>query len=270
MKRLLRSPVMTGLMFVLATIMLFAGGIGSTQAALQYESSLYKTELRLKNIGVGLNESTKENGTDPKEITSRYYGVEADGKWTENFGNLIESMVTDAGDSEFKVGKVYPFYLTVTNKGQIDEYVRVTIYKYWIKSDEAGDQAKRGWVTGNGEKQFSLDPTLIKIIPAGSEKWELKDVTDERMVFYYKDILKPGDTTPEALTKGLQVMPGIVDMVTTSEVQGEGGTTIINYNFVYDGVKFVVEAQVDAVQSTHSAQSVPSAWGTAYVGQGGI
>ena len=269
MKRLLRSPVMTSLMFVLAIIMLFAGGVGSTQAALQYESSLYKTELRLKNIGVGLNESTNENGTY-KEITSRYYGVEADGQWTEKFGNLIETMVSDAGDQQLKVGKVYPFYLTVTNKGQIDEYVRVTLYKYWVKSDETGDSTKKGWVTGNGEKQFSLDPTLIKIIPADSEKWELKDVTDERMVFYYQDILKPGDTTPEALTKGLQILPGIVDMVTTSEVTQEDGTTIINYNFVYDGVKFVVEAQVDAVQSTHSAQSVPSAWGTAYVGQGGI
>ncbi len=270
MKRLLRSPVMTGLMFILATIMLFAGGIGSTQAALQYESSLYKTELRLKNIGVGLNESTKENGIEPKEITSRYYStVEANGVWTEKFGNLIENMVNDAGESEIKIGKEYPFYLTVTNKGQIDEYVRVTLYKYWVKSEETGNKEKKGWVSGNGEKQYSLDPTLIQIIPADNDKWELKDVTPERMVFYYTDILKSGATTPVPLTKGLRILPGIVDMVTVSEVQ-QGEKTLITYNFVYDGVKFVVEAQVDAVQSTHSAFSVPSAWGTAYVGQGGI
>ena len=40
-----------------------------------------------------------------KRDNFRYYGVEADGKWTENFKNLIESMVTDAGDSNSRLAK---------------------------------------------------------------------------------------------------------------------------------------------------------------------
>ena len=283
MKKLFRSPVMTGLMFVLAVVLLCVGGIGGTQAALQRESAIYRTEMQLRNIGVHLEESTTLDGsgnpTAWKDISWRYYGTkEADGAWVEHTGDLIQTMVENANDTEIKIGKIYPFYLRVENpagdynpndpdsRQPIDEYVRVTLYKYWVKSDETGDNY--GWITGNGTKQTNLDPSLIEIIPSNNSGWTIYDETPERMVFYYSGILGVGDTTTP-LTTGLRILPGVADAVTTEDVTTTYGTTtktVTKYTYVFDGVKFVVEAQVDAVQAKHSGNSVPSAWGTAYIG----
>ena len=41
MKKIRRSPVVTGLLFLLAVVLLFAGGVGGTQAALQVYSENY-------------------------------------------------------------------------------------------------------------------------------------------------------------------------------------------------------------------------------------
>lgn len=283
MKKLFRSPVVTGLMFVLAVVLLFAGGIGGAQAALQRESAIYRTEMQLRNIGVQLEESTtldsSGNPTDWKNISWRYYGTkEADGAWVEHTGNLIQTMVENAKDDEIKIGKTYPFYLRVENpvgdynpndpdsRQPIDEYVRVTLYKYWVKSDGTGD--KFGWIDGNGTKQTTLNPAFIEIIPSNNSGWTIHDQTPERMVFYYDGILRVGDITPP-LTTGLRILPGVADAVTTEETTATYGNTtktVTKYTYVFDGVKFVVEAQVDAVQAKHSDNSVPSAWGTAYIG----
>ena len=279
MKKLFRSPVATGLLFVLSVILLFAGGIGGAQAALQYESGEYTTELKLRNIGVVLRESTKPDGSGAERISWRFYGREsANGVWSEQTGNLIKNMVKDAGDKVLKIGKEYPFYLSVENpvdgytpnapdaREPVSTYVRVTLYKYWVDSAEQVDGY--GWYNGSGDKRVQYDPTLIEIIPADGSEWRVEDTTDERMVFYRDAVLNPGETTGP-LTKGLVITSGIADLVSKEETTSTIGNTtrtVTTYKYVYDGVRFAVEAQVDAVQAKHSENSVPSAWGVDYVG----
>jgi len=279
MKKLQKSPVVTAFLFMLSVVLLFVGGIGGAQAALTYESGEYTTELMLRNIGVMLLESTKSDASEAKQVSYRYYGTkEANGLWYEQTGNLVEDMVKDANDTGLKLGKEYPFFLTVENplgdydkentasRAPINTYVRVTLYKYWVDSEE--EVNKFGWYNGEGTKNVDYDPNLIKVIPSGNSDWTLRDETDERMVFYYNSILTPGQTT-SPLTKGIIIDPSIADLVlkkvTTVEVEGET-KTITEYEYVYDGVRFVVEAQVDAVQAKHSDNSVPSAWGVDYIG----
>lgn len=266
MKKRSRSPVVTGILFIIAIVMLLVGGIGGAQAVLQKQSVQYNARMRYRNIGVSLLESTKSNGSDPKEITTRYYGTNTvDGSWTLKTGNLVEDMLKDTGDSELKIGKEYPFYLQVKNpRGNyksgagkpIDEYVRVTLYKYWVDSE--------------GQKQADLDPSLIEIIPSGNSGWTIRDESPskESMVFYYSGILGMEDQT-SALTKGIRIKPEITDLVTIKESSVTAGgqtTNTTEYVYLYDGMKFVVEVQVDAVQAKHSRYSVPSAWGVDYVG----
>lgn len=280
MKKVLQSPLITALLFMFSILLLFIGGIGGTQAALTYESGEYTTELMLRNIGVMLKESTKEDASGSEEISYRYYGTkDANGYWYEQTGNLVENMVKDAETDEgLKLGKEYPFYLTVENplgdydssdsssRAPINTYVRVTLYKYWVDSTEKpGDF---NWFTGEGTKNVDYDPNLIHIIPSDNTDWTIRDETDERMVFYYNYVLGPGETT-SPLTKGLVIDPSIADLVfkkvTTEDINGVTNTTTV-YEYVYDGVRFVVEAQVDAVQAKHSESSVPSAWGVEYIG----
>ena len=47
MKKIRRSPVVTGLLFLMAVVLLFAGSVGGTQAALQVFSDDYYSALNL-------------------------------------------------------------------------------------------------------------------------------------------------------------------------------------------------------------------------------
>ena len=255
MKSIRRSPVLTGILFLLAVILLFGGVIGGAQAVLQL-SAEYNAQVSLQHIGVLLSERTDANSV-PQDISWRFYGSGADGVWTEHTGNLVETMVEDAGDTQIKIGKEYPFYLSVTNRGTVDSYVRVTIYKYWVESNEKANAF--GWVHGDGSKRVDLDPKLIRIVPAVNSNWSLQDVTDERMVFYYNGVLAPEGSTDD-LTEGLIIDSSIANFVEKQTTQN-GDTTVTTYVYAFDGLEFVVEAQVDAVQAKHGERSVPSVWG---------
>lgn len=268
MKKIYRSSVMTMLLFVMAAVLLFAGTIGGTQAALSVYSDEYNTNFALKNIGVTLYEMQGAAGSrTPVAISYRDYSkTTAMGEWSENTGNLVKTMVADAGDSQLKFGKAYPFELCVGNSGQIDTHVRVTLYKYWV--DENGnkitDTSETGWFNGEKAKAVKYDPTLIKIAPADNGMWELQDVTDERMVFYYKGnngVLAAGASAAAyPLTKTITIDPAVLDVASVTTTT-QDGVTVTKYEYAYDKVGFVVEAQVDAVQVAHDARSVPSAWG---------
>ena len=76
MKKIRRSPVVTGLLFLLAVVLLFAGSVGGTQAALQVYSSDYISAFELDHIGITLY----ENGTP---VSFRNYGDAAASGFTE-------------------------------------------------------------------------------------------------------------------------------------------------------------------------------------------
>ena len=46
---------------------------------------------------------------------------------------MLEGMLAE--EEELVVGKKYNEELSVKNTGDIDQYVRVSIYKYWIDAD---------------------------------------------------------------------------------------------------------------------------------------
>ena len=259
MKKFLRSPLLTLLLFIAATVLLVAGGIGTTQAVISDYSATYRTEMQFKNIGVTLLESTKPDMSDPKRISFRSYGSGTSGTWAEDHtGGLMKDMVKDAGDKELLIGKAYPFFLSVQNSGQVNEYVRVTLYKYWV--DQNGKKLEfnaetNGQISGEGvSKAVKYDPSLIDITLFGGGLWvEDEDAkTVERQVFYYTPQLNIGDTTAEPLTSAVAIDSSIKDIVKV-----ENGV----YKYAYDDLGFVIEVQVDAVQAKHSDQSIPSAWG---------
>ncbi len=240
-KRLMGSRTGTMLLAGAAVVLLLTGGVGTTRAALTYYSENYTAQMELKNIGVTLVE-TSAQGT--KDISNRDYTGTGD-EWNETTGELLTDMLKESGD-KLKLGQAYTEELSVRNTGTIDEYVRVRIYKSWTDPD--------------GGKNTSLSPSLIAL-HLTENGWILDEAssTEERTVLYWPKILKTGASTA-ALCDTLTIDSSIANKV-TKETVTENGVTQTTTAFKYDGVKFHLQAEVDAVQTHNAADAIKSAWG---------
>ena len=260
MKKIRRSPVVAGLLFLLAVVLLFAGSVGGTQAALQIYSSDYISAFELDHIGITLY----ENGTP---VSFRNYGDAAASGFTEKQdGDLVLKTLED--DPSFQIGRKYPFVITCKNTGTIDHYLRVTVYKYWVQVGEDEKFGLKGWFHGlssNTEKLLDKEkhsPATIHLGYNGSEGYNTsawaKDPdssTAERDVYYYTGILPVGGETAP-LFDTLWVDSSVAKSVTTETV---GNLT--TYTYAYDGYGFVVQAEADAVQTHNAKAAIRSAWG---------
>lgn len=212
-KTLFRSPAFTAVLFIAAALLLVGGTIGATQAAPRIASGDYRAQVELTDIQTALVENgTQKSGDDA----------------------LLQDMLKNAGDTSLKLGKSYDDKLAVRNVGNIDEYVRVTVTKYW--TDAEG-------------KQLTLDPSLIKLTWGTKAGWSIDEdaSTPERTVLYYSKKLAVGDDTKPFVTKVT------IDSDVVRQVTGE--------EYDYEGMKFVVEAKVDAVQTHNGEAAMTSAWG---------
>ena len=236
-KSFLRSPVFTTVLFVIAAALFLAGGIGGTLAALTY-SDTYVSRVEMKRIGVSLIENEEV-------ISSRDYSAAGDGTWVTTGGTLLSGMLAD--DEMLELGVKYPEALAVRNSGNIDEYVRIKIYRYWV--DGKGNK-----LTGR-----PTDPIELNLITGDNWIIDEDSSTSERTVLYYKKALAPGEDT-DVLSDTLKIDDIIATKVTeTVTTDGEYITRTRIYD--YDGLSFVIEAEADAVQ-THSAEdAILSAWG---------
>ena len=137
--------------------------------------------------------------------------------------------------------------MSVQNSGTIDQYVRVSIYKYWMKDDK---------------KDQSLSPDLIdlNLVNVGSG-WLLDESssTDERTVLYYSKLLEEGKTS-SLFADSIKVDGIVATRVTQVPVEGKPNTIRTVYD--YDGMHFCVEVKVDAVQDHNAEDAIWSAWGS--------
>lgn len=260
MKKIRRSPVVAGLLFLLAVVLLFAGSVGGTQAALQIYSSDYISAFELDHIGITLY----ENGTP---VSFRNYGDAAASGFTEKQdGDLVLKTLED--DPSFQIGRKYPFVITCKNTGTIDHYLRVTVYKYWVQVGEDEEFGLKGWFHGlssNTEKLLDVEkhsPATIHLGYNGSEGYNssawAKDPdssTAERDVYYYTGILPVGGETAP-LFDTLWVDSSVAKSVITNTVG-----SLTTYTYAYDGYGFVVQAEADAVQTHNARAAIRSAWG---------
>lgn len=262
MKKLIKMlpPKAVTTMLVAAALLLLSGSIGGTRAALTYYSDTYSSRIRLDNIGVTLEEKGEQD-TDWKEVSWRNY--DKDGNWEEtkleegaSKPKLLTGMLAE--DEKLKIGKVYSEQLRIKNTGDIGQYVRVTIYKYWV--DE----------TGNRVKDLTLDPNMIDLELVTTGDWREDEMarTPERTVLYYTKVL-PGPTgegnnrvysTTSDFAKSLTINQEITKRV-TEEVTKDGEFTTIKSTYDYDGKQFHIEVQVDAVQDHNAEDAILSAWG---------
>ncbi len=268
-KKWLASPKATIILFVLSAALLLFTTVGAVLAALRYRSATYGARIEQCCIGVSLLEQSQGDAA-PTPVASRDHAHRNDkknpgDKWNGNEegflfgcgegGDTKRFLGTDAA---IIPGKIYKEAISARNSGHIDEYVRMTIRRYW--TNPKGEK-----VFGTNQKGTStqgLSPALIDLHLINEDVWILdkKASTEERMVFYYKDLLKvDADTKP--LCDTIRIDPSIAEKATQKKTTDENGVTRIQTTYDYDGWQFCLEAQVDAVQNHNIVDAAKSAWG---------
>ena len=218
LRKIFRSPITSILLFVIAAFLLMYSSIGGTVAVLNIASYDYRAEIVLDEINVGLTER------NAGESVSRDI---------PNKGTLLTKLIPE--DEKFTLGTTYQEELAVKNTGAIDEYVRVTVYKYWLR---------------DGEKALDLDPSLIDLNFVTGEGWTIDEdaSTVERTVLYYY----PGPVDAE----GGETSP-FTDTLTISTQAGAAK---------YSEASCHIEAVVDGVQNHNAAAAITSSWGHNFLG----
>lgn len=257
-----RSPMGTLFSFMLAVLFLMTGTIGGVRAAPQIfnENSGYGG-IQLDAIGVSLYEQTGSNAAEI--VGSRDYSRDYsnDSTTKEDFvegGSHILLTKLLGNDDKIQLGRKYNEHLYVKNTGNIPEFVRVTIYKYWTD--------KNGIKTEATDK---LSPDLIDLHLVTGEEW-IEDTrpgtrTRERTVLYRTSVLSPNAESglfADTLTLDSRIID-LVDIKTSTTATTSDGRTITESVtwIAEDGYQFWIEVEVDAVQNHNAKDAVRSAWG---------
>lgn len=249
-----RSPMGTTFMFMMAVLLLMTGTIGGVRATPQiFNPDFAYSGVELDQIGITL----MENGNP---VCSRDYNKEIeDFDYSSNsddpkMGILLANML---GGEKLKIGAAYPEVLTVKNSGTITEYVRATVYKYWVSVDENGKETRFDVYDANDQDVLN---DLIDLHFLEGNGWVIDHGSDtkERTVLYYqKSVPSGGSTNPFADT--LRIDDSIMDYgvkVPTDET-GLSWT----WSWAADGLEFRIEAEADGVQDHNARAAMKSAWG---------
>ena len=218
LKKIFLSPITSIILFGIAAALLLTSSIGGTMAVLNISSYDYRAEIVLDEINVGL--------------TERNAG-ESEARQIPNQGELLTKLIP--AEQKFTLGTTYPEELAVINTGAINEYVRVTVYKYWLK---------------DGKKAVDLDPSYINLHFVTGTDWVIDPdaSTEERTVLYY---------TPGPVDASGGVTSAFTDTLRISPMAGSGD---------YENASCHIEAVVDGVQNHNGGDAITSSWGHNFLG----
>lgn len=237
LKKFMFSPKGTLAVFGAAMVLLLLSSVGGARAALTYYSENHDTQIETQYIGVSL----VEKGSDGKDIVVAKTEKSSSDQVDE--GNLTLPEIK--ADEKAKVGKTYAEELSVVNSGQIDQYVRVTVYKSWEKEEEKDGKTQT-------VKQTDLYPSYIELGYAPGWTVDSSATTQERTVLYYTGG-PVGHNASVPVVNSIRINPAVSDIVKTDD------NGVITYS--YQGCSFKIEVEVDAVQTHNAEDAILSAWG---------
>lgn len=234
-REFLSKPAVTAVLFALALLLLGSSTVAGARAALNIQSEYYNSEVEVLDIGVALVE--KQSDDSFKVVVGKNALM---GEKTP-----IAQMIK--ADKKLLPGKTYPEVLAVRNTADINEYVRVSVFKYWL--DE------------NGNKFADMNSDWIELGFVTDGKWSIDkgSSTEERTVLYYSDPVAPGKETTEFL-ESVTINDVILTKVSQS-TSVQNNVTVIKTTFIYNGKQFCIEVLVDGVQDHNADQAKLSAWG---------
>ena len=253
-----------------AMLVALSGGLIGTQAKLSIFSDYYIADFELDHLQVHLIENGKDVCHGENEMTSVHRYDSGEARDQKYHGNLVEYLGykndTHYGDTpayelgtpgSIEPGRTYKEEISAKNGQDIDQYVRLTVKKYWVDPD--------------GKKATYLDPALIKLTYNGkaynSGDWQRnkKEHSAESETYYLTSMLKANNKSP-LLFNELTIDNSIVseeNMTTEVKENKEGNkiTKIYTYSYDYDNYTFYIEASVQAIQTHNVNDAIDSLWG---------
>lgn len=220
MKKFYKNPL---LILALGLLIISAGSISATRAAMVYQSAAER-----------VNFSTAEISVEIKELTDDGYVTIGEQ------GGLTFPEV--AKDDSFKIGKKYKESVKLVNNSNeatgYSEYVRVVVRKSWYKDGKSTD----------------LDPSLINLEVADGWYENKAEGTSEQAVYYRLTPLGCGNEAE--FLKSISVDNKITKLVSTKETE-----TSIETEYLYSGESVYIQLQADAVQTHNAEDAIYAAWG---------
>lgn len=221
--------------------------VSPARAKLEFFSPDYVAEIQQTHIGVKLTEKT---------------GDEAEFRIVSGDDQLIQQQDKLLGadlETGPQLDKMYPEALSVKNASDdMDEYVRLTVRKYWATSVPAATTAAASATASAEElankpqKDATLNPAHIQLAydakSEGDWVFSAEESTDERLVFYYKHVLKAGEHASS---------PAVTSIGVSSSLRDDPAAANGAYAQCYLGLA----AQVDSVQVNNAVDAAKSAWG---------
>lgn len=244
---------------IVAVVLIAAGAIGSFAATggnPTIKSEDYTAWFYLNHLQVHLLENGKDvcGGENTLDGASKIKG--------ELLGQLGYK---DGVLGEAEPGMLYKEKLGARNGQDIPIYVRMNVKKYWVEVNDDGTA---------GNKTTVLDPGYIHLTYGdkayNKSDWILDESvsTTESKTYYYKKALDPNADT-ESLFDSLVIDNKLAEKenAESTEKIDDKGNKVITYKYIYkyDGYGFVIEADVQAVQTHNANDAIRSQWGVSNV-----
>ena len=199
------------------------------------------SRVQMSDIGVSL----LENG---EKISWRNYVTPegGPGEWVVGSGVLLTHML-DETDGKLAYNHAYTENLAVENTGSINEYVRVSIFRYWEDPNSLTDKGEPKKLTGMLPEYIDLSILADDTGIANGWVVDTQSSTPERVVLYYTRLLNAGETTPDF--SDFLTINSAVDYDTNED------------GLSYKGMRFILRVDVDGVQEHNADDAIQSAWG---------
>ena len=160
------------------------------------------------------------------QITAGNLGVELQFN-DDNLDNIVNNGLVVSGAMP---GDVFEYPLQAYNDGDFDQYVRITLTKYWED--------------GNGQKSFDADASKIEL-DLNNDEWIVddSDVNNEVIYCYYKKPVSAKTTTSQ-----------VTDSIAIGDLTNEDRD-------LYMALQLKVDVEVDAIQKVAAQDAILAEWG---------
>ena len=223
MTRISKNTLRIAAALLCVALIVLGGLIGRTRAAL-LEGSEADLQMGMSALDVQLVEN-------------------AAGGETVFDGDEEGRLFADLAETKIDPGYTYPETVAARNSGSSDEYVRIIVKKYWTDADG---------------KDTEVSPDAIELVLNDKDWFEDKsESSTEKSVYYCRRSVAAGSDSP-ALFTGIRISPEVMADVSFSEPDDD---KVVTATFRYNGLKFNIEAEVQAIQYEHAGDAAGSAWG---------
>ncbi len=261
MKKAKKMSKRTAALLVAALLLLSIGTYTGVKAAPEIQSNLYRAHFYLNHLQIHLIENDRD-------VCGRKNDLNGENKVTGALATEL-GYKDDSNLGSVEPGKIYKEEIKAENSQDISEFVRMTIRKYWVETDENGKVLMTQNASGKivPKKFTQVSPDKIRLMYNGSENcnssWQevTQERTTESRTYIYKKLLKGGEFT-DLIFNQLQIDKSVAEMEPEPIVtKADNGDTVYTYYYKYDGFAFYIEADVQAIQTHNAQDAIKSQWG---------